>query len=584
MEEQNKRKSIAFLTIGIVTLIAIVVGATYAYFQTQSGNNVISNLNATTGTTDNLTFSTEGEIKINASADNFGENMGDQVSQASAIATLIPNNTSNHAEEKYNVYLVINENPFEYTNGEENPELILTITKDGGEYIKVQDLTIKNNITINTKGEGADLTSSTINGYDITTKRGLIKIAEGEDIIADNKTETDKWEIKIILRNLDKDQNKNTGKTFNGKIIIQKEEIPTKILDVCEPNDNIANCLIKLHDESEYGITKIVYHDEEEDYKGETNYELEAGDFSYRYSGSSEEVNNYVCFRGDCSNNPENENYANLYRIIGMFPTTATKDSENKEYQIKLIKADYATVEELGGKGVGAYYGEYSNPTSLYKGNLTYLTNVKSYYWNKQQNNTGNNTNDWSKSNLNTDNLNEYYLNEFIGQGQNINENPNKWQQMIEEHTWITAGNSALKIRTQNARTAYNNEIKNPAVGEALANAAQTYPAHVGLMYVSDYMYGASKEHWTKVGNDGNNKGYSGSKDDNWLYMGLDEYTITRNADYSYALVIIGDTGDVGSCNAYYNYGLVRPTMYLNPNVKITSGSGTGDDPYIITQ
>ncbi len=350
MEEQNKRKSIVYLTIGVLTLVALIAGATYAYFQAQTGNNAVANLNTTTGSTDNLTFSTEGEIEINASADNFGENMGDQVSKASASATLIPNNTTNKASDKYNVYLVINENTFEYTKDTNTPELIMTVKKDGDEYTKVKELTIKENINIQYKQEGQeDLTSETINGYDITEKRGLIKIAEGEDIIANGGQEIDKWEIKIILRNLDKDQNKNTGKTFNGKIIIQKEDIPTKILDVCEPNDNIANCLIKLHDESEYGITKLVYHDEEEDYKGETNYELEAGDFSYRYSGSNEEVNNYVCFGGDCSNNPnEEEKYSNLYRIIGVFPTTATKDSPNKEYQIKIIKADYTTEEETG--------------------------------------------------------------------------------------------------------------------------------------------------------------------------------------------------------------------------------------------
>ena len=581
MEDKNKRKSIIYLIIGIVTLIALIAGATYAYFQAQTGNNAVANLNTTTGTTDNLTFSTEGEIEINASADNFGENMGAQVSQASAIATLIPNNTNNQAKEKYNVYLVINENPFEYTNGEENPELVLTVTKDGEEYTKVQELTIKNNITINTK-EGEDLTSETIKGYDITTKRGLIKIAEGEDIIADNKTETDKWEISIILKNLETNQQLNTGKVFNGKIIIQKEEIPTKILDVCKSGDNIADCLIKLHDESEYGITKLVYHNEQEDYKGETNYTEEAGDLSYRYSGSSAEVNNYICFGGDCSNDPTNPNYSNLYRIIGVFPTTATKDSLNKEYQLKIIKADYATAEELGGEGIGAYYGPYGSE-STYKGNSTYLGKVTRYYWNREQNNSGDNTNDWSKSNLNTENLNKYFLDEYLKP-----KDDGKWYNMIEEHSWITAGVNWTKIKMQNAKTIYLNEIVNLDVGTALTSAVPEVTARVGLMYISDYMYGASQEHWSKAGNNNGINDYSESKSNNWIYMGLGEWLITRQVEspnraltvHVYGLV---SDGYVYEDNPNYNV-TIRPIVYLKPDVKIFAGSGTSNDPYIISE
>ena len=119
---------------------------------------------------------------------------------------------------------------------------------------------------------------------------------------------------------------------------------------------------------------------------------MDAEDYSYRYAGASEKVNNYICFGGPCSNNPEEEeNYSNLYRIIGLFPT----DSSHTTYQMKIIKADYATEKELGGKVVGTYskaflsknlYEQYES-ISMYKGNQTYLNKVTSYYWNKEQNN-----------------------------------------------------------------------------------------------------------------------------------------------------------------------------------------------------
>ena len=523
MEEKSKRKSIIYLVIGIVTLIALIAGATYAYFQAVTGNNAIANLNTTTGTTDNLTFSTDGNILINASADNFGENMGDQVSQANAMATLIPNNTTNKASDTYNVYLVINENTFEYTTEEENPELILSVKKDEEEYTGVKGLAIKDNITINKNGESPEQ----IKGYDITTKRGLIKIAENEPIVANESQKVDNWEIRIILKNLDNNQNKNTGKTFNGKIVIQKEEIPTKILDVCASGDNIANCLIKLHDKSEYGITKLIYHDEKEDYKGETNYTLEAGDYSYRYSGASAEVNNYICFGGECSNNPENENYSNLYRIIGVFPTTATKDSDEKTYQLKIIKADYATEAELGREG--AYTVNYLGSPNYYKGDkINYFSKITAYYRNNINETSSNNM--WKESNLNIVNLNETFYEQI--------EEPYKG--MIEEHNWQVGGFSG----SGNAKEIYDIELGTNKLTEESNNCYNqgdnsttrtcnedkdlTYPGHVGLMYVNDYMYGTTKESWTTTSDN-----YDSVRENNWMYMGLYEWTISRHSKYN---------------------------------------------------
>ena len=88
MEDKNKRKSIIYLTIGVLTLIALVAGATYAFFQAQNKNGTSFNANVTAGTTDNLTFSindlnvgygniTDDDgnngIVINATQQNFGE-------------------------------------------------------------------------------------------------------------------------------------------------------------------------------------------------------------------------------------------------------------------------------------------------------------------------------------------------------------------------------------------------------------------------------------------------------------------------------------------------------------------------------
>ena len=131
MEEKNKRNGIIYLTIGVVTLLILVAGATYAYFQAQSGEGKSANLNATTGTTDTLYFymrdidttsektvdehNQEGEeentdIVINASQDNFKEQGKSLSDGINARATLTANNSTKEAHGQYNVFFVIEEN------------------------------------------------------------------------------------------------------------------------------------------------------------------------------------------------------------------------------------------------------------------------------------------------------------------------------------------------------------------------------------------------------------------------------------------------------------------------------------------
>ncbi len=338
--------------------------------------------------------------------------------------------------------------------------------------------------------------------------------------------------------------------------------------EACKENETIEKCLKRKDVNS-----TLLFHNGTIEIDGKV---MDAGDYSYRYSGASEKVNNYVCFGGECSNDPTNENYANLYRIIGLFPTEETKNSEQKTYQMKIIKADYATETELGGTGVGAYAGtflskelyEQNETISMYKGNQIYLNKVTLYHWNNKS--ETNSDNDWKNSNLNIENLNEYYLN-YIK-----NKEEEKWEKMMENHTWTTAGNLDASIRTQNAKNAYNNEIKEPNKGTALSSAATEVTARVGLMYISDYMYAATKESWTTVGS---------VKDNNWLYMGLSEWLITRGSNYNNRSYYIWGNGSLGvGHSTVYSFDLAtRPVMYLNSNVKISSGSGTSEDPYILS-
>ena len=268
-----------------------------------------------------------------------------------------------------------------------------------------------------------------------------------------------------------------------------------------------------------------------------------AGDNSYRYAGASDQVNNYVCFGSNVTPCPTD----NLYRIIGVFGD-----------KVKLIKSDYATTALLGTDG--DYKDKYIYESSNYKGNN--LANIAAYNWNKSNQNT------WSLSNLNKTNLNTNFIT-------NIGAD---WAAKIAETTWKVGGNTWANIGTQPAKTAYQNEIVSPVTTNSQDNKTE-YSAKIGLMYVSDYGFAAAPSAWTSwIGS------YNGEaiKNVNWMYMGLYEWTISRNADNSdYAfrvhntgLVNLGNVGD-------YAYG-VRPVFNLSSSVNYVSGSGTAADPILV--
>ena len=66
MEKINEKKVLVLSFIGIITFIAVVVGATYAYFQAQTGGTGNIDVNANTATTDNLSFQVGSAISLTA--------------------------------------------------------------------------------------------------------------------------------------------------------------------------------------------------------------------------------------------------------------------------------------------------------------------------------------------------------------------------------------------------------------------------------------------------------------------------------------------------------------------------------------
>ena len=315
--------------------------------------------------------------------------------------------------------------------------------------------------------------------------------------------------------------------------------VPPKITDICISGANLASCIKEFNSIAGDGAEGIYYHD------GQGNYEnanQEAGDNSYRYAGVN--PNNYVCFGTTASTCPEN----NLYRIIGVF-----KD------QIKLIKADYTTSDMLGTDGRD-YYGSFSFTTSFYKGSMDEST-IAAYRWNYDTSVSTLGSNNWTTSEFNTINLNTNYWN-YLG---------STWQNLIAETTWHLGG---MTSNGNTAKAFYDGERNNAGYG----SNPTTYTDEIGLMYPSDYGYAASPDAWAKT-----LSSYSSSTitANNWMYMGLSEWTLTPYSSNSNNVFNVNYLGHFlnSRTNAHFGFA-ARPVFYLESNVELSGGSGTSSDPY----
>ena len=645
--EKNKTKIIAIAS--IIALTILIIGATYAYFQAQTGEGSQTDIRINANTVDTLTFETGDPITLTLDQENFAQGTGNQTGSTFAKALLTANSKTNTATQNYYLYLSIYTNTFGYSINTDTPELILSITDaDGNAITNLSNLTYK---TV------TDASGASISGYDITGVTGLVTILDNREITANPRKE-EQWNITITMINYNADQSKNAGKNFGAKVVVKKGGYNPTIADYCSDGENLKDCIVKYGNLG-YDTSKINIHN--------TKLTNGAGDNSYRYSGGDAHPDLYSCkydgndvtninvqtnmsLKGDCSNvykvtNGSDVMYGdnslstlftnkktvswdstnskcvtssgddvstfnggtvtqdactgfaylqtidnsyllgieevgageetlvtlaqedlsnfvcfgstaspcptdNLYRIIGVI-----------DDKVKLIKYDYASSTLLGTDGDYSQNAEEAGmPTNYYKGTKE-MSDIGVYYWNYKATNKATNT--WSTSLLNKTNLNTNFINN-IG---------TEWSNKIATTIWKVGGNTYAKIRNVVPSVAYQNEIVNPVPGQYSTTGETEYEAKIGLMYVSDYGFAASPESWTTIMND-----YHKVVNNNWMYMGAWEWTISRDADISDVAFLVGSVGVVGNDGVNGNRA-VRPSFNLESSITYKSGSGSMSDP-----
>lgn len=160
--------------------------------------------------------------------------------------------------------------------------------------------------------------------------------------------------------------------------------------------------------------------------------------------------------------------------------------------------------------------------------------------------------NTWSSSNLTITNLNNIFYNSFA----------DIWKNKITDATWYVGG--------------YNTNNATPSIWFKAESTGLTWVGKIGLIYISDYGYATIPDYWIT-----NMSSYNSVSSNNWIHMGLYEWSISRRSNgttYAYYL------DEAGSVQHYLVHRddmafAIRPCFYLTSSTTYVSGTGTQSDP-----
>ena len=542
MEKRSK------ILVGVTTGLILTIGITFAYFMARTGAGAQSNVNITSDTVDDLKFSVDKDINLSANQFNFAQGNGNLSDSVTATASLKANSTKKSATYKYNVYFLIEDNDYIYTNVNKMPEIMLNVTGPNGEITSIVGLEYTTSF---------DSENKRIEGFDITTINSkILKIASDYEISSDSSTNytNQEWKVKVTFVNLSSNQTDNEGKKLTAKVIIQKESIPFTLEEVAKSGNNLAEVIKTLGDKSIPAVSGIYHHD--------NTLANSAEDDSYRYAGSN--PNNYICI----GSQNERCNLYSLYRIIGVF-----------DGKVKVIKSEPAQTIMLGGYDtdgttkIGDFEGTYTAPTDDYTGEYHYtdFQMVGRYYWNSAD------TTAWRTSKLNTINLNNKFI-EFLDI---LNKDNVTWKNKIANTTWQVGGVDETYALRSNAKTTYDYEI-------GANKYSNTVTSKIGLIYLSDFYYASLPKYWTLPGYSGGEENYRKAKNYNWLNKGLCEWTLTprdqgENGNTVFLFCYDG-TGRWGWVYHETEGNPLRPSFYLTADTTYVEGDGSRYNPYKIVE
>ena len=280
----------------------------------------------------------------------------------------------------------------------------------------------------------------------------------------------------------------------------------------------------------------------------------------YHYIGA--DPNNYVNFNDE------------LWRIIGVFDTDDGKGKVEK--RLKIIRNEpigsYSWDNKDTTTGAENNYGK----NEWAEARLNYLLNPGhesetaggSLYWNRGAGNCYKGYQNATKTcDFTTTGLTE------------------KNKAMIGNAKWYLGGTARYNSSSNGLASHWYKYERGTKV---YSGRSTSWTGKVGLMYLSDYGYATSGGATTnrasclaKELTKWDDSSVSDCKDNDWMYnSSKSQWTITSQFNTN-GVFYVNNTGYVSSNIVYGDCG-VRPVVHLNSAIKVITGSGTKESPYIL--
>ena len=192
-------------------------------------------------------------------------------------------------------------------------------------------------------------------------------------------------------------------------------------------------------------------------------------------------------------------------------------------------------------------------------------------------------TNDWSTASLQTT-LNGDYLN-GSGNYASTGIKSDTARNMIETVTWKLGGTASYKSSSNGLASHFYGYERGTTV---YSGRPTTWSGKIALMYPSDYGYATSGGSTTnrdaclaKELYNWDSSSFSDCKNNDWLFNGDHQWTLTPDSPSWNYVFSVGDAGYLDGRDAGRSAG-VLPSVYLTSNVKILGGDGTSNSPYTL--
>ena len=536
------KKTIIIAVVVLLLAIVVTVGASYAYFATA---------NKTTGNDKNLNIVTEdlGNIKWEGTK---VYTSGDLLPGECGIQTFTIEKNSASGKGIYEIDLkgILDESfgtdveitLYKSTNPTTNN---VTITEGNSTISGSTTKQYYKEDTVNING-----TPEKVYGTKALKNKDQI-ILEQRDF--DNSTLSKTTYYLVYCYKNNGNQDAQQGKTFSGEISVRL------ILEKWKASNMIGK---KATD----AVTMLANYDT-------TNLVLD--DYgNTRYIGK--DPNNYVSFDGD------------IWRIIGVM-----KDVDdgfgNKENRVKIIRSDeiggysWDTSESSINMGYGVNEWSQADLMKLLNPGYESETVGGSLYWNNKSGTCYNDLNNGTTScNFTSTGIKD------------------KLKNMLGNAVWNTG---ALTTNYQTASEFYTEErgtingkiCTSDSYCNDKVSRTTTWTGKIGLMYPSDYGYatsgGSGADRATCLNTDlsiwsRNSDCYN----NDWLFNSFTQWTLSPRAHFSDAnkafYVSFRGSIDLSGSNVdwsvVYVNNAVSPVVYLLPSVKMVSGTGSFNDPFIL--